>query len=312
MKKKIVFFDKGDDKFIWDIINELSLEYETRHIKVTDLKQIDAAMDWADICWFEWCDELLIYASQKEACKNKKVICRIHGYEVYTQYIRSVNWGNVDDLIIVAPHIRRIFEENTRDIDKTGLNITTIFCGINEKSYPIKTRKPGFNLGYLGYINFKKNLPLTFDILKKLNSIDKRYKLLLAGEFQDPRTLSYLLYFIKENNLQSNVSFNGWQNYENKLKWFDNIDYMVISSIDEGICFAAAEAMCSGIKPVLHNCEGIKDHYDKKYIFSTLEDAVDMILSKEYDSQGYRDFIINNYSMEKEYRAIKNILEEKA
>lgn len=310
MKKKIAFFDKGDDKFIWDIINELSLEYETRHIRVTDLKQIEDNLAWADIGWFEWCDELLIYASKKHWDLNKKLICRIHGYEVYTQYVREVNWKAVNNLIIVAPHIRRIFEENTSNIDRGALKISTIFCGINSKAYPLKIRKPGFNLGYLGYINFKKNLPLTFDILKKLNSIDSRYKLFLAGEFQDPRSLGYLKYFIKENNLENNVLFSGWQSYENKLRWLENIDYMIISSIDEGICFAAAEAMCSGIKPILHNCEGIKDHYDKKYIFNTLEEAVEMIRAEEYNSKEYRAFIVDNYSLEKEFAAIKAILEE--
>lgn len=155
-RKKIIFFDKGDDKFIWDIINELSEEYETRHIRVTNYKQIDEGMQWADICWFEWCDELVGYGSKLLIAKEKKIICRIHGYEVYSDFIREPNWKNVNDLIIVAPHIRRIFEENTRNIDKGNLRIHTVFCGINVDKYPLNIKKKGYNLGYLGYINFKK------------------------------------------------------------------------------------------------------------------------------------------------------------
>lgn len=309
-KVRIVFFDKGDDKFIWDIINELSKEYETKHIRVTNYNQIDEGMQWADICWFEWCDELVIYGSKLPIAKEKKIICRIHGYEVYTDLIRQPNWNNIDDLIIVAPHIRRIFEENTSNINLKGLRVHTIFCGINVGRYPLNIKKKGFNLGYLGYINFKKNIPLTFDIFKKLYDIDDRYKLYIAGQFQDVRTLSYLGYFIKEYKLEKSIIFDGWQDEERKIKWFKKIDYMVISSIDEGLCFAAAEGMASGVKPILHNCEGLKDHYDKKYIFNNIDEAVKMITENGYNSEEYRAFIENNYSLKKQLIAIKNLLND--
>jgi glycosyltransferase involved in cell wall biosynthesis len=308
-RKKIIFFDKGDDKFIWDIINELSEEYETRHIRVTNYKQIDEGMQWADICWFEWCDELVGYGSKLLIAKEKKIICRIHGYEVYSDFIREPNWKNVNDLIIVAPHIRRIFEENTRNIDKGNLRIHTVFCGINVDKYPLNIKKKGYNLGYLGYINFKKNIPLTLDIFKKLHDIDSRYKLYIAGQFQDARTLAYFQYFIKEYKLDKSVVFEGWQNEKQKIEWFKKIDYMVISSIDEGLCFAAAESMVSGIKPILHNCEGIKDHYDKKYIFNSVDEAVKMITEEKYDSREYRKFIQDKYSLDKENFYITKVLD---
>lgn len=308
-KKRMIFFVKQNlDSFIGDIINELSNEYEVKKIIVTQINQINEGMEWADICWFEWCDELVIYGSKLDIAKKKKIVCRIHGYEVYTDLIKQPNWANVDRLIIVAPHIKALFEKNTKDIEKGNLKIDLVYCGINVDSYPLNIKFKGFNIGYLGYINFKKNLPLTLDIFKKLYDIDKRYKLYLAGQFQDARTYQYLMYFIKENKLNEVVIFDGWQDYEMKVKWFQKIDYMIVSSIDEGLCFAAAEAMCSGIKPILHNCEGIKDHYDKKYIFNTLDESVDMILSEEYNSKEYRNYIFNNYSLAKELESISKLL----
>jgi CDP-glycerol glycerophosphotransferase (TagB/SpsB family)/glycosyltransferase involved in cell wall biosynthesis len=310
-KKRMIFFVKqGLDSFLGDIISALSDEYETKKIIVNDLKQIDDGMKWADICWFEWCDELVAYGSKLALSISKKIICRIHGYEVYTDYIKLIDWRNVDDLIIVAPHIRRLFEENTANIDLADLRVHTIFCGINVEKYPLSIRDKGFNLGYLGYINSKKNIPLTLDIFKKLHDKDSRYKLNLAGTFQDNRIFSYIKYFIKEYKLDDSIFFEEWKNEEQKIEWFKRIDYMIISSIDEGLCFAAAEAMCSGIKPILHNCEGIQDHYDKKYIFSNLDEAVEMISSCEYSSDEYRKFIEENYSIEKQMKSIKKVFEE--
>lgn len=308
-RKKIVFFvKKGMDSFLGNIIEGLCEEYETKKVIVTDVKQIEIEMQWSDICWFEWCDEIVFYGSNLKAALNKKIICRIHGYEVYTNIIRKINWKYVDDLIIVAPHIRRIFEERTKDINMSGLNVHTVFCGVNVNRFPLNIKNKGYNLGYLGYINFKKNIPLTLDIFKKLHDLDDRYKLYIAGEFQDDRTLSYFDYYVDSNKLNDCIFFDGWQEEQEKIQWFKKIDYMVISSIDEGLCFAAAEAMCSGIKPVLHNCEGLRNHYDKKYIFTTLDDAVKMIAENEYSSSEYRDFIRKNYSIEREEKSINKII----
>ena len=308
-KKKIVFFVKqGMDSFLGDIINVLSNDYKIKKVIVTQMSQIDQEMQWADICWFEWCDELVEYGSKQQLSKEKKIICRIHGYEVYGDLIVKPYWNNVDDLIIVAPHIRRMFEEGTKSLKKGNLRVHTVFCGINVERYPLNIKNKGYNLGYLGYINHKKNIPLTLDIFKKLHSIDNRYKLFLAGQFQDSRILAYLKYFTKEYNLYDSIFFDGWQDDKSKVKWFRKIDYMIISSIDEGLCFAAAEAMCSGIKPILHNCEGIKDHYDKNYIFDTLDEAVDMINSSEYNSESYRQFIFETYNFQNEISKIEEIM----
>lgn len=308
-KKKLIFFVKqGLDSFLPDIIEGLSDTYETRKVVVNEFNQIDEGMQWADLCWFEWCDELIEYGSNHQLSKEKKIICRIHGYEVYGDLIMKPIWKNIDDLIIVAPHIRRIFEEGTKSLEKGSLRVHTIFCGVNMERYPLNIKNKGYNLGYLGYINYKKNIPLTLDIFKKLHSMDKRYKLFLAGQFQDSRTLAYLNYFVKEYNLYDSIFFDGWQDNKSKVNWLKKIDYMVISSIDEGLCFAAAEAMCSGIKPILHNCEGIKDHYDKKYIFDTLDEAVDMINSSDYNSEAYRQFIFGSYNSKNEILKIQDII----
>ncbi|MFT9849589.1 glycosyltransferase [Aneurinibacillus sp. REN35] len=308
-KKKIAFFVKqGMDSFLGSVISGLERDYRVIKIEVTELSQINEAMKWADICWFEWCDELIIYASNIEIAQEKKIICRIHGYEVYTPNITKVNWNLVDQLIVVAPHILKLFKAkiNTDKLKSTKINL--VYCGVEVSKYPFKEKNRGFNIGYLGYINFKKNLPLTLDIFLKLYSKDKRYKLFLAGEFQDERTYRYIEFFVNEHNLKDNIVFEGWKDHENKIKWFEKINYILISSIDEGLCYAAAESMLSGIKPILHNCEGLKDHYPADYLFNTLEEAIEKIEEDEYKSKEYRSFIETNYASDKQNEVLLNII----
>ena len=214
----------------------------------------------------------------------------------------------MDKLIIVAPHIKRIFEERTREINKGSLTVDLVFCGVNLEKYPFQKKSKGYNIGYLGFINFKKNIPLTLEIFHKLHKLSKKYRLFIAGQFQDARTVEYFKFFINEHHLQDFIFFEGWKSYQQKIEWFKKINYMLISSIDEGLCYAAAESMCTGIKPILHRCEGIVDHYSKKYIFDDIDEAVAMIMADNYNSLEYRNFIQANYSLHSELHSIKYIL----
>jgi len=142
-KKKISFFVKeGLDSFLENIIKGLSDEYETKKIIVNNFNQIDEGMKWADICWFEWCDELVIYGSSHNLAKEKIIICRLHSYEAFTKYPADVIWQNVDKIIFVAEHIKN-FVINKFNIDNDKALV--IPNGIQCEKWTFKERKTGFN-----------------------------------------------------------------------------------------------------------------------------------------------------------------------
>lgn len=300
-KKKIVFFVKtGMDSFLEDIISGLSDEYETKKIIVTDLKQIDEGMKWADICWFEWCDELVAYGSKLDLVREKKVICRLHSYEAFAGYPSNVNWDNVDKIVFVGENIRKF----TIDKYKINENKTILIPnGVNINEYIFKERKSGFNIAYVGYINYKKGPMLLLNTFKAVYDKDNRYKLYIAGEFQDDRDVLYFQQMIKEFGIEKNVFFEGWQ--DNLDKWLENKDYILCTSILESQNMSVMQAMCKGIKPIVHNFVGARGVYYDKYIWNTIGEAVEMIISKDYSSDEYRKFITDKYSLEKQMYKIK-------
>lgn len=307
-KKKIVFFSKGDDKFIWDIINELSNEYETKKITITkdeEFKLIDEWMEWADVCWFEWCDELIIYGSQLSLAKEKKILCRLHRYEALTQNPTKVNWANVDKLIIVTDHLKVFLKSQIPDIEKK-VDIVTINNGVNLDKYKFEERKAGYNLAYVGYIHQRKNPVLLLQIIKKLVEKDKNYKLYVAGRFQDILVKAYWDYQIKKMNLERNIIFEGWQ--ESIDEWLQDKNYLLSTSIHESFGYGIAEAMSRGLKPIIHDFIFSDEIWEGKYVFNTIDEAVEMIISEEYNSIEYRKFIEENYSLTKQINKTEEIL----
>lgn len=291
-KLKVSFFVKqGLDSFIDSVISSLSHNYDTNKIIVTHYNQIDEGMQQADICWFEWCDELIIYASKLEAAKQKLIVCRLHSYEAFTDYISQVNWDNVDSLICVNKYIKEnILQKAAISQEK----ITIIANGIDTDKYVYSEKKKGFNIAYVGYINYKKGPMLLLHTFNEIYRKDNNYKLYIAGAFQDERYILYFNHMIKELQLENSIIFQGWQKDLNT--WLEDKNYILCTSLLESQNISVMQAMCKGIKPIIHNFVGAKEIYPQSYLWNTMDAAVNLIADNKYESSQYRDFILNNFS----------------
>jgi glycosyltransferase involved in cell wall biosynthesis len=306
--KKVVFFSKpGMDSFLKDIIKGLDSEFICIKMEVSANRSIDIGMEWADICWFEWCDELIVYGSKNYLANEKKIICRLHRYEAFTNYPENVVWENVDKLIIVTDHIKGLLVKKIPKIEES-VDIITIFNGVDMAKYKLKERKYGFNIAYVGYIHSRKNPTLLLQIIDKLVKIDKKYKLYIAGEFQDSLIELYFNYQIEQMGLQENVVFEGWQ--DNIDEWLQDKNYILSTSIHESFGYGIAEAMSRGIKPIIHNFIFSKEIWGENYTFNTVDEAINMITDMNYNSNEYRKFIEENYSLEIQIEKIKTTLIE--
>ncbi len=302
-KETIVFFVKqGLDSFLDDIINGLSSEYLTKKVIVTDLKQIDEEMELADICWFEWCDELISYGSKLNIAKEKKIICRLHSYEAFTDYPANVAFENVNKIIFVAEHIKNFIMENFKiDEDKA----IVIPNGIDSKKWTFTERRPGFNIAYVGYINYKKGPMLLLHAFKGIYDKDNRYKLFIAGKFQDQRDVLYFNQMIKEFSLEGNVIYQGWQ--DNLDKWLEDKNYILCTSILESQNMSVMQAMVKGIKPIIHNFVGAKNIYPESLVWNTINQAVNMITEDEYNSKEYYSFVLNGFEIHQQIEKLKSV-----
>lgn len=308
-REKIIFFVKPNmDSFIGHIIDELSGQYETKKVIVTNQNQIDKGMKWADICWFEWCDELIIYASQQKNAKNKRIICRLHSYEAFSEYPSLVNWDVVDDVIFVAKHIQTIVLDEVKSLamEKT----VVIPNGIDLKEYTLKEHTPGFKVAYVGYINYKKGPMLLLHAFKAIHDYDNRYKLYIAGAFQDSRYVLYFQQMIKEMNLENSVIYQGWQDDLNE--WMEDKNYILCTSVLESQNMSVMQAMAKGIKPLIHNFVGAREIYPSQYIWNTIDQCVTLLLEASYDSKDYNNFIAEQYSINKQIDSIKELLARKS
>ncbi|XBO86747.1 glycosyltransferase [Bacillus licheniformis] len=147
---------------------------------------------------------------------------------------------------------------------------------------------------------------LLLQAFKALIDKDPRYKLFIAGTFQDARYQLYFRQMIDELRLTDSVQFDGWQADMNQ--YLEDKHYLICTSLLESQHMSAMEAMAKGIKPLIHNFYGAKTIYDESVVWNTIDEFVAMMTSDDYTSLHYRSFIEKHYSYDLSMRKIEEMI----
>ena len=294
---------KGDTKFLNDIYEYTRYRYLAQMPEIADLDQLHEVMKTSDISWFEWCTDLVVQASRlPKVCRN---IVRLHRFEAYNNWPGQVRWENIDTLVLVGnSFVREALLAQVPDIEKRT-HVVTIANGVNLDRFQFVDRQPGKNLACVGYLNMRKNPMFLLQCMQKLHYVDREYKLFFAGVFQDAMLEQYIRHMVQVLELQDVVFFDGWQ--EDINAWLRDKHYIVSASIGEGHPMGLLEAMACGLKPVIHNFPGAVENFPAEFLFDFSEQFCEQICSGPYQSQRYRRFVEENYSLKTQLGRINNI-----
>lgn len=99
----------GLEGFLKDIVAHLSKDYLVKTCYSGAIAELEDAINWADLVWLEWGNQLATELTQKvPSLAEKKVLLRIHSYEVLSGFLPQINWNAINDVIFVAQHIKAI------------------------------------------------------------------------------------------------------------------------------------------------------------------------------------------------------------
>ena len=278
--------------------------------------------EWADIIWFDTCDNNLMSATNpsqailaddanykpwdlhKMDLTNKKIIVRPIDIEVWQGHQAGALWDVVDDIIFIAPHIRDVFG----DIE-TKANIHTIPCAVDLGDWTFKEREHGFDVAVVSEKWVSKGTDLILQIALKLKKIDPRYKIHWLGQKSDYNwEYAYFDDFVEHHGL--NIEFTNILNDGRTVDDFlEDKNYLLHASHKEAFSYATAEAMAKGIKPVVHRFFGV-DAIWPGLCWSSIDEAVEEITNGEYDSPSYRQYLIDKgYTLESMMKKFQEVID---
>lgn len=303
---KIVIFDPYLRKFTGDM--ERWWLNEGHDVRVDRYYNPEWA-EWADLVWFDTCDNNLASATNPGGAilddtanyqpwdmhdmdlSNKQIIVRPIDIEVWQGHQGASLWDIVDDVIFIAPHIRELADPQSFPAIQEKTRIHTIPCGVDLERYKFAERGPGFDIAVISEKWGSKGTDYILQIALILQKIDPRYKIHWLGQRSDYQwELAYFDEFVEHHKLNiefTNVLLDG----ETVDQWLEGKNYLLHGSKKEGFSYATAEAMAKGIKPVLHRFYGA-DALWPGITWDSIDEAVEVLTSNIYDSDFYLDYLM--------------------
>lgn len=307
-KKKLTFFTFGEDMFLRDIIINLRKEYDIKFFQRQSEDEFFRMYHDCDIAWFEWCDQLIINATQSPKIPPK-VICRLHSYEFFTDMPAQVDWNKIDKLVFVSETVQSLFKQkfNCRpDI------MTCIENGVNMEKFTIPENKQyNKRVVFLGLMNYKKGPELLLQCFSAIHKYDPSFNFHIAGDHQDERIALYYDYMA--HHLPFKINFDGW--IKDPAPYLTDKDFVISTSLFESFQYSVAEGMAQGLIPLVHNWPGSLSTYPNNNIFLTTDQCVDIIRdfenleNKDVERKAMREFIGDNYSLDKQMQSIREMLQ---
>lgn len=292
------------NSFLGDVLQHFRQEYTAQVYSGKSLTEMYQLLEWCDIAWFEWCDNLLIEATRMP--KVCKIVCRLHRYEAHTDYPSAVQWDKVDRLIMVSETIKD--DLLLRFPIETPISI--VHNGLNLSKFPFQdSRQYGKKVAYVGYIKPVKNPALMIQCFYALKQYDPEFTFHIAGEHQD---IAHQLYFKDMlKRLDITVEYAGWVN--NVPGWLADKDFITSFSIIESFQYSVAEGMALGLFPLVHTWRGCEQFYPERSFFRTSEEFVERV--REYQmndlhtiAREHRFVIETRFSMERMCEEIDTVL----
>jgi len=181
--KKIPDYDitficaKDHEHFAEPILDRLGKKYKIQHLLMVHKRDYWHFKVKGRVIWCEWANKFAHQVSQRK-WQDRRVIVRLHRYEIDSVFMKLINWENIDNAIFVNSNFENKFKQKVSPDVKT----ITIPNAIDIDSFPYRSHQYGKSLCAYGLgFDKRKGYNLLINMFKKLHDIDPEFRLTILG-----------------------------------------------------------------------------------------------------------------------------------
>lgn len=311
---KIGVFDSCSWKFSQCLIDHWkSKGHEVRN----EVGMNPEILAWSDLTYIDWLDNNFYCAwngkgGDHEApdwkpYPKKKIVVRGIDIDVWAgRHCDQRIWKYMDDMIIISEPLR---EKVQREGNPPPGKLHLIKPGVDLNKFTFRKKENTYKIcmvtGNFWEMKMINEGYRIFDMLiRKYPEI--YWQLHVRGEY-NCREMETVMkeHVIDSMGIRPYVTV--YSHVPDMNAWLEPMDYILVPSYKEAFSYATAEAMAKGIKPILNNWWGSELIWPKEYIYSHLDQAVDMFMT-ESEPEKYRQFVADNYDMKRMLADYDNLL----
>lgn len=286
---------------------------ENRQYTSTEFKEL---YDSSSVIFVDWLNHNTNWVLENSS-SDKKIIVRIHSYEVLSFFPATINFGRIDGLIFISHGIRDMFFEmwgwlvpdtiHTEVIDnircKKRVRPNTDYLGHERKK----------TIGMMQYALPVKDFRFAIEVFKRVYQKDNEFRLLLCGQTLEEIKSEENSALIEEIKTLPDGVVQELGYITDVDSFFKKVGFMLSTSEREGSHESIIEGMAYGCVPVIRNWpllapfDGAKRAFPMCTIIETTDEAAEQILgtvdsyceiSKKYQTESdvfYSEDIPNKY-----------------
>lgn len=293
MTKVLLAFPKWDNRWIPYFTKELS-KYDLKIIHSDDfmLNTLWDETRKADILISMWATEIPQFWAHY--FPDKKIITYLRRYEFFQEsYMERIRWISIDAVIFVNETIKRAFE--VYPVIKQPRFTYYIPNAVDLQQFHLTERDPSEPKSKIAFVCSSidhKNFGLAIQILL---SLDDKYTIHYIGKASKERTNIYKPY-LDGLGIGERWIWCGKIPASDMPEWYADKHFILSTSITEGNPNNVIEGMACGLKPIVHHWAGANEQFPG-FTFSTVDEAVKLITSEDYEPLKYRWIVDEKYSL---------------
>ena len=131
-------------------------------------------LNWTDIIFCEWCEVNALWYSQNKK-SHQKLFIRLHKYELVTSFFYDINWKNVNNLIFIAPEIKRLSNKHIlqkKYVNKDNFNWEFYLNNNNDLFEELDKKNYNKNWAWNHWINYGNKMNWRRPVIKLNDNID--------------------------------------------------------------------------------------------------------------------------------------------
>ncbi|WP_146067377.1 hypothetical protein [Arthrobacter sp. SX1312] len=296
-----ILFAGHDFKFAGELLGMLAARSDVElradlweKQNVQDEARSELLLDWANVIFCEFASHNAVWYSWEKK-ETQFLVVRFHGYELYSDWIKDVNFANVDMFVFVSEFYRdQVIEALGWPIERTAVIPNAVDALDLQRQ---KMEGARFHLGIAGIVPILKRPDRALDLLELLLESDRRYTLHIRGRSPwqykwmwdnlDVRDAYEAFYDRIASNprLRSRVVFEEFG--PDMGRWFQKIGWVLSPSTRETFHLAPVEGMASGAVPVVWQREGANEIFGPTWVHSSTEEAANHIIETNRSTDSF-------------------------
>ncbi len=244
----------------------------------------DELIEWSDVVFVEWANNISSWFVDQISPK-KKIILRLHSYELLNPWPLLFDWGKIEHLICVADHnLNRLLEVVQPEEYRCKVSVLPNIFEVASYRRP-KNQCAERTMGLVGYGSQNKRVDLALDLLEELHRQDSSWKLKLVGS--PPSSSEEIDYFQQffdraAPHIESgHLIIDPWT--PDLASWFESIGIILSCSDREGTHESCREGIASGCVAVIRrwpwasNYGGNVSMFPDSFIWNRISEAAEYL-----------------------------------